>query len=44
MTVSTVLLVAFGHAAGTTVSELVQQTIVLSLPASVGASAGEVVL
>lgn len=42
--VAVAMLVSFGHFAGTTVAEWVQQTIVLSFLASIGASAGEVVL
>ena len=42
--ISTVLLFTFGHFADTTVSEMVMQVVVLSVPGSVGASAGEVVL
>lgn len=43
LVVSTVMLAAFGHFLDTTAAEAVQQVIVLSFPASVGASAGEVV-
>lgn len=42
--VSIALLAAFGHFAGTTLTEGVQQIVVLSFPASIGASAGEVVI
>lgn len=42
--VSVALLAAFGHFAGTTPAEWIQQTIVLAFIASTGASAGEVVL
>ncbi|RDI69667.1 DUF2391 family protein [Halopelagius longus] len=43
-TVSVALLAAFGHFIDTTLSEAVQQVVVLSFLASVGASAGEVVI
>lgn len=42
--VAVTFLVAFGHFAGTTLAEQVQQTIVLAFVASTGASASEVVL
>lgn len=42
--VSTVLLVAFGHHLGATPTAVVQEVVVLSFLATVGASAGEVVL
>lgn len=42
--ISAVLLVAFGHHVDTTILEVVQQVVVLAFPASVGASAGEVVV
>ena len=44
VTVAVALLFSFGHFAGTTFAEGVAQTIVLAFLASVGASAGEVVL
>lgn len=44
LVISAALLVLFGHDIDTTVSALIQQTIVLSFPAAVGASAGEVVV
>jgi len=44
ITISVVLLAAFGHFDGADLPEMVQLTVVLGFPASVGGAAGEVVL